>query len=57
MSQFHQRFMRAFFCTKFWPQKLQSCVLGLRFFGTKILYKKMRAQNVDEIDGMIQKLV
>jgi len=28
------------FCMKFWHQKLQSCVLGLKFFGTKILYEK-----------------
>ncbi len=27
------------FCTKFWCQKLQSWVLGLKFSGTKILYK------------------
>jgi len=32
--------LRAHFCTKFWHQKLQSCVLGLKFFGTKISYKK-----------------
>jgi len=28
------------FCTKFWLQKLQSCVFGLYFFGANILYKK-----------------
>jgi len=28
------------FYAKFWRQKIQSCVLGLRFFGAKILYKK-----------------
>jgi len=27
------------FRTKFWRQKLQSCVLGLKFFGTKFLTK------------------
>jgi hypothetical protein len=27
------------FCTKLFRQKLQSCVLGLKFFGAKILYK------------------
>ncbi len=37
--QFHQRFMPAFLY-KFWCQKLQSYVLGLRFFGAKILYEK-----------------
>ncbi len=30
----------AHFCTKFWSQKLQTCVLGLIFFGAKILHKK-----------------
>ncbi len=30
------------FCTKFWRQKLQSCVLGLKFFGAKISAKKAR---------------
>ncbi len=28
------------FHTKFWCQKLQSCVLGLNFFGAKISYEK-----------------
>ncbi len=28
------------FHTKFWRQKYQSCVLGLKFFGAKILYEK-----------------
>jgi len=28
------------FHTKFWRQKLQSYVLDLKFFGTKILYEK-----------------
>jgi len=32
---------------KFWHQKLQSCGLGLKFFGAKIL-EKMLPQNVDE---------
>jgi len=35
-STFYARIFRA----KFWLQKLQSCVLGLNFFGTKILVKK-----------------
>jgi len=37
-SQFHQRFTRAFIVRnlKFWCQKLQSCVLCLKFFGAKI---------------------
>ncbi len=48
-SRFHQHFTSAFFCTKFWHQKLQSCVLGLKFFGAKIWAKK-RTQNVDKID-------
>jgi len=34
------------FRTKFWRQKLQSCVLGLKFFVAKI-----SVQNVDEIDN------
>jgi len=41
--------LRASFCKQIWCQKLQSCCLGLKFFGTKILAKK-HAQNVDEID-------
>ncbi len=28
------------FCMKFWRQKLQNCVLGLKFFGAKISAKK-----------------
>ncbi len=32
--------------------KLQSCVLGLKFFGAKILGKKARVFNVDEIDTL-----
>ncbi len=28
------------FHTKFWHQKLQNCVLGLRFVGAKILFEK-----------------
>jgi len=35
-STFYERV----FCTKFWDQKLQSCVLGLKFFGTKFLCEK-----------------
>jgi len=35
-STFYARVFR----TKFWHQKLQSYVLGLKFFATKILYKK-----------------
>jgi len=27
-------FYSSIFCAKFWHQKLQSCVLGLKFFGT-----------------------
>jgi hypothetical protein len=44
--------MRTFFVKKFWRQKLQSCVLGLKFFGTKILAKKAQV-NVDEIDTFV----
>jgi len=29
-------FYKSVFCTKFWRQKLQSCFLGLKFFGAKI---------------------
>jgi len=38
-------FYASVLCTKFWHLKLQSCVLGLKFFGAKI-----SATNVDEID-------
>ncbi len=38
------------FLMKFRREKLQSCVLGLKFFGAKILYEKC-AQNVDEIES------
>jgi len=34
-------FYACVFETKFWRQKLQWCVLGLKFFGTKILAKKL----------------
>jgi hypothetical protein len=37
--------LRAHVAPIFWRQKLQSCILGLKFFGAKI-----SAQNVDEID-------
>jgi len=44
MSQFHQHFTHAFygcvFCTKFWRQKFQSCVLGFEFFDAQISYEK-----------------
>jgi hypothetical protein len=33
-------FYTPIFRTKFWQQKLQSCVLGLKFFVGKISYKK-----------------
>ncbi len=33
-------FYASIFCTKFWCQKSQSCVLGLKFFGEKILAQK-----------------
>ncbi len=42
-------FLFLFFSTKFWGQKLQSCVFGFKFFGVKILAEKC-VQNVDEID-------
>jgi len=29
---------------KFWRKKLQSCVLGLKFFGSKIVAKKVRVK-------------
>jgi len=35
-STFHVRILR----TKFWRQKLQSCVLGLKFLAPKISYEK-----------------
>jgi len=31
---------------KFWRQKLQSCVLGLKFFSTKISYKKQASKTL-----------
>jgi len=33
-------FYACIFCTKFWHQNLQSSVLGLKFFGAKISYKR-----------------
>jgi hypothetical protein len=39
-SQFHQHFTCTFLPI-FWRQKLQSCVLGLEFFGAKISAKKV----------------
>jgi len=33
-------FYACIFCTKFWHQKLQSCVLGLKCFVAKIMYEK-----------------
>jgi len=41
--------LHAHFCTKLWRQKLQSYVLGLKFFGAKKYKQKKCAQNVDEI--------
>jgi len=41
-------FTRAFFVQNFGAKKLQSCNLGSKFFGAKILAKKL-TQNVDEI--------
>jgi len=35
-------FYSCVFCTKFWSQKLQSCVLGLKIFGAKILAKNVQ---------------
>ncbi len=39
-------FYACIFCTKFWRQKLQSCVLGLKFFGTKILCKNCASKKL-----------
>jgi len=36
------RFYSSVFCTKFWHQKLLSCVLSLRFFGAKISVQNVR---------------
>jgi hypothetical protein len=44
-------FYTLFFHQYFGAKKLQSCVLGLKIFGAKILSKKERL-NVDEIDTM-----
>jgi len=41
-SQFYQRFTCAFFVQNLSTQQLQSCVLGWKFFGTKILAQNGR---------------
>jgi len=44
LTSISSTFYTRVFCTKFWRQKYKSCVLGLNFFGTKIL-----AQNAQVI--------
>ena len=56
-GRFHQHTRKAFsrdkesisstfniFCTKFWRQKLQTCVMPMKFFGTKMLVQNVRVK-------------
>jgi len=47
-SRFHQHFTREFGANIlgpiFWRQKLQSCILGWKFFGAKILAQNARVK-------------
>jgi hypothetical protein len=45
------------FCKKCWHQKLQSCVLCLKFFGAKILYEKRSCKTLIKLtpDSLLER--